>query len=328
MNRSETRSDPLVFGMDARYFAMTLSLAVAVVMLVGKLVASFITGSAAIFSDAAESVIHIAATGIAAYSLWASTRPADRDHPYGHGKFAYFSAGVEGGLILAAALSILYLGVRGLILGPELHRLGTGLVIIAGLALVNLALGLFLIHTGKRHNALVLVANGQHVLTDVWTSGAIVVGVALVHFTGLTWLDPVAAIVAGLNILWTATHLLRQFFEGMLEKVEPHETQRLMTGLHRMVADGLLNAFHQLRHRRVGDEVWIDLHLMFPGDLTLTAAHERACEVEERLRGMFPGDRVYVNSHLEPADHGHDRAHPDGHAAQTDALDPERWPHG
>jgi divalent metal cation (Fe/Co/Zn/Cd) transporter len=86
-----------------------------------------------------------------------------------------------------------------------------------------------------------------------------------------------------------------------------------------------LNAFHQLRHRRIGDEVWIELHLMFPGDLTLTAAHERASEVEDRLREMFPRDRVYVNSHLEPADHGHDRAHPDGHAAQTDALDPERW---
>lgn len=325
VERSGPSADLVIFGMDARYFAMCLSLGAAVLMLVGKLGAAYITRSSAILSDATESLIHIVATGIAAYSLWFSARPADRGHPYGHGKFAYVSAGFEGGLILAAAVSILYLGVKELITGPELRSLGIGLVIIAMLALVNLLLGLFLLNVGKRQNSLVLVANGQHVLTDVWTSGAIVLGVALVYVTGISWLDPLAAIIAGLNILWTASQLLKQFFEGILEQADPEDTRRVMTCLQEAVAEGLLSAFHQLRHRRIGDEFWIELHAMFPGDLTLTEAHERVSVLEERLRELFPKDRVFVNSHLEPADHAHERAHPDGHAGQGDALSPERW---
>jgi cation diffusion facilitator family transporter len=309
--------------MDPRYFAMATSLAVAVLMLIGKLGAWLLTGSAAILSDAAESMIHIVATGIVAYSLWFSNQPADPEHPYGHGKFAYFSAGFEGGLIMAAAGSILYLGVRALILGPHLSQLGVGLAIIAALSLINLALGLFLIRTGKRHNALVLVSNGQHVLTDVWTSGAVVAGVALVYVTGIAWLDPVVAIVAGLNILWTAYQLLTRFFEGLMEKADPQDTQKILAALQAAVAAGDLSTFHQLRHRRVNDQVWIEAHLLFPADWTITQAHDHASAVEARLVGLFPDDQVFVTSHLEPADAAHEAAHPDNHAHQPDALSPE-----
>ncbi|MBO9539302.1 cation transporter [bacterium] len=302
---------------------MATSLGVAVLMLVGKLAAGLMTGSAAILSDAAESVIHILATGIAAYALWLSARPADHDHPYGHGKFAYFSSGAEGGLILAAACGILYLGIKGLIEGPELHQLGLGLGIIAALTLINLALGLFLIRTGKHFNSLVLVANGHHVLTDVWTSGAVLLGVALVYLTGLTWLDPLVAILAGLNILRTAVQLLKTSIEGLTERAAPEDTRLILDCLQSAVAEGHLQAFHQLRHRRVNDELWIDLHLLFPHDWTITAAHDQACEVEARLVTLFPKDKVHVNSHLEPADIAHDRAHPDNHAALHDALKPE-----
>jgi len=175
--------------------AMTSSLVVAVFMLVGKCTAYSITGSAAILSDAAESVIHIIATSLAGFSLWYSMRPADANHPYGHGKIAYFSAGFEGALILVASFAVIGVGIDGLIRGVELRRLDVGLGITAALALVNLGLGFFLVRTGKKTNQLILIANGKHVLTDMWTSAGVVLGVGLVYLTGITWLDPLMAVI-------------------------------------------------------------------------------------------------------------------------------------
>lgn len=150
--------------------AMTSSLLVAVLMLVGKSGAYYLTGSVAIMSDAVESVIHIIATSVAAFGLWYSMRPADANHPYGHGKIVYFSAGFEGALILVAGVGVIGVGIEGLIAGVELRQLDIGLAITAALALVNLGLGMFLIYAGKKAKQLVLIANGTHVLTDMWTS--------------------------------------------------------------------------------------------------------------------------------------------------------------
>lgn len=195
---------------------MSASLAVAVVMLVGKLTAYALTGSAAIFSDALESVIHLVATAIAGFSLWYAAQPPDPNHPYGHGKIAYFSSGLEGALILLAAVAIGYEAIQALVEGPSLENLGVGLAITAALGLVNLVLGLSLIRVGRRTNALVLVANGHHVLTDMWTSLGVLVGVGLVLVTGLEWLDPVVAILVGANILWTSVRLMREAYGGLM----------------------------------------------------------------------------------------------------------------
>ena len=154
-------------------------------MLAGKWTAYAITGSTAILADAAESIVHLAATSFAALSLWYSTRPADADHPYGHGKIAFFSAGFEGALILVASLAILWTAILSFVTGPQLANLGVGVVITAALGLINLGLGLLLIHVGKKHNALVLIANGQHVLSDMWTSLGVAGGVLLVWWTGV-----------------------------------------------------------------------------------------------------------------------------------------------
>lgn len=303
---------------DPRQVAMTASLAVAVLMLVGKLGAAWLTGSAAILSDALESVIHIVATGIAAYGVWLTSQPADEDHPYGHGRFAYFSAGFEGALIGIAAIAILYVSIQALIVGPELHRLDLGVAITGALALVNLGLGLFLIRVGKRHRALAVVANGQHVLTDVWTSGAVVVGVLLVWWTGLTWLDPVIAILAALNILRSGSGLIKDSIGGLMDQVDPTETARLVEALEASVASGQIDAYHQLRFRRVGDQVHLEVHLLMPGGLSLKEAHHRACAVEAGLAAQFPEDRVLVTTHLEPEEH--DSAHPGGHPEFPDPL--------
>jgi cation diffusion facilitator family transporter len=296
---------------DPRRWAMGTSLGVSFLMLVGKLTAFYVTGSSAIFSDAAESVIHLVATAFVAFSLWYAVQPPDERHPYGHGKIAYFSAGFEG-------LTIIYSAVEALLRGPELSQLGVGLLLVAGLALVNLLLGLFLIHTGRRYNSLVLVSNGQHVLTDMWTSLGVVVGVALVWLTDLVWLDPVVAILMALNILWTAFKLLRQSVAGLMEKVDEQDTHRLLAELDRAEARGLISGYHQLRHRRVNDQLWVEYHLLFPEHISITDAHARSHEVEAAIGALFDGVHVFVTAHLEPE--SHEAAHPAGHAEPDDPL--------
>jgi cation diffusion facilitator family transporter len=297
---------------------MAASLLVSFLMLVGKLTAAALTGSTAIFSDAAESVIHLFATGFAGFSLWYAATPPDPGHPYGHGKIAYFASAVEGTLILLAALGIAWTAVRDLMVGASLQRLDVGLYLIAGLTLVNLALGQYLIRTGRRTNSLVLVSNGQHVMTDMWTSLGVVVGVGLVWITGLQWLDPVVGLLVAANILWTASGLLRRSVYGLLDEADPEATKALLDELATAVEENLIAGFHQVRHRRSGDQVWIEYHLMFPGDMPIHEAHARSHQVEDRVDALFPDEDAYVTAHLEPR--RHDEAHPDQHREPTDPL--------
>lgn len=304
--------------LDPRRRAMSLSLAVSFLMLGGKLTAYFLTGSAAIFSDAAESVVHLLATAFVGFSLWYAFQPPDTGHPYGHGKIAYFSSGLEGMLIIVAAIAIVYTAVRDLVLGPSLARLETGLLILAGLTLVNLALGLYLVRTGRRYNNLMLVSNGQHVLTDMWTSVGVLVGIGLVHITDILWLDPTVAILVALNILWTGFSLVRRSVSGLMERADDAYTTTMLDVLDKARKEGVVSQYHQLRHRRVHDQLWVEYHLLFPEDLTITEAHDRSHEVEDRITAAFPRDDVFVTAHLEP-DH-HEHAHPDGHAEPADPL--------
>ena len=297
---------------------MGISLAVALLMLVGKVGAAVLTGSAAILSDAIESVIHLIATSFVAFSLWYAATPPDETHPYGHGKIAYFAAGFEGALILIAALAIIYTSVQALFAGPELEQLSLGLIVIASLSVVNLGLGLYLIRTGRNHNSLVLVSNGKHVMTDMWTSVGVVLGVALVWLTDLMWLDPAIAIAVALNILWTAVSLLRQSAEGLMERADQQETHEILDTLDRAVDNDVIEAYHQVRHRRINDEVWVECHLLFPESLRLTEAHERSHVVEAAIENVFPDDDVHVTAHLEPA--AHEEAHPEDHVEPTDPF--------
>ena len=285
--------------------AMTASLAVAVLMLVGKGAAWRLTGSTAILSDALESVVHLAATAVAGFSLWYAAQPPDRTHPYGHGKIAYVSAGLEGALIFVAAALIVWTAAQDLLYGASVERLGWGLAITAALGAVNLVLGLGLIRVGRRTNALVLVANGQHVLTDMWTSLGVLVGVGLVWATGLVWLDPVVALLLGLNIVWTSGSLIRSAYAGLMERVDGEETAAVLGVLDAAVAEGLLDGHHRVRHRRVNDQVWLEQHLLLPDDLSLVEAHARASRVEARQHALFPQSRVQITSHLEPTSHEH-----------------------
>src|SRR5215813_13379743 len=196
---------PDTLALDAsrvRVRAGSLSLVVAVVLLAAKYQAYLLTGSTAILSDALESIVNVVAAVFAGGGLIFAGRPADRNHPYGHGKIEFFSAAFEGGLIAFAALVIVYEVALSLIRGVEVRRLEFGLVIVLGAGLVNLLLGWHLVRTGRKHDSLTLVADGQHVLSDFYTSVGIVAGLFLVRLTGLAWIDPLVAAVVALNLMW------------------------------------------------------------------------------------------------------------------------------
>lgn len=303
---------------DPRNVVMTVSLLMSVVMVTGKLTAFALTRSAAIFSDAAESIVHGVATGFAAFSLWYARRPADVNHPYGHGRIAYFSAGFEGALVLTASVAVIYQGVKMLIQGSAPDNLALGMGIAGGLAVINLVLGGALIRIGKAHNELILVANGKHVLSDMWTTAAAIIGVGLVMLTGINWFDPLVAICIGGYIMVTGIKMIRESFGGLMDEIDPEVSSRLVEGLRGAVDDGLIHDFHQLRCRKVNDEIWVDVHFLMPGELSTNKAHERASKVEEALRSLFPKSRFRITSHVEPSDH--EAAHPEGHPGPADPL--------
>jgi cation diffusion facilitator family transporter len=205
----------------AMHFAMNLSLAVGLLMFVMKTGAYLLTGSAAILSDAAESVVHVAAVFFAAYSLRLSYRPPDEDHLYGHAKISFFSAGFEGAMIILAALYIIYESVHKWMTGLRLENLGAGTALTAAAMIINGALGIYLVWLGRRKHSLILEANGKHVLTDCWTSLAVLVGLVLVLSTKWAPFDPICGILMACNILWSGTGLLKSAFTGLMDTADP-----------------------------------------------------------------------------------------------------------
>jgi cation diffusion facilitator family transporter len=290
--------------------AMRLSLAAGFLMLAIKVFAYLITGSAAILSDAAESVVHVVAVSFAAYSLSLSRKPADRSHHYGHDKITFFSAGFEGAMIVLAAMYIIFVAIQKWITGLELERLGMGVLLVALAAVVNGALGGYLVWTGKRYHSLILVANGMHVLTDCWTSLGVLVGLGLVVLTGWLHFDPIVAILVAANILWSGGKLMRQSVSGLMDEVEPETESRLRGLLDEMTSQHGIQ-YHGLRLRSSGRTLWVEFHLLFPQGVLLETAHETATLIEERIR-RESDMRAEVISHLETLE-DHQRVHAEPH---------------
>ena len=285
---------------------MRLSLAAGVVMLLLKGSAYYITGSSAILSDAAESVVHLIAVGFAAYSLRLSQKPADEDHLYGHAKIGFFSAGFEGAMIVIAALYIIYTAISKWLGGLELNHLGLGTALTAFAALLNGALGWYLIRTGRRRHSIIIEANGHHVLTDCWTSLGVIIGLTLALLTGwLAW-DPIFALLAAANILVSGVRLMRTSFRGLMDTADPETHRQLLGILDRESARHTIR-HHRLRHRNVGDAHWVEVHLLFPRDMRIQDAHRIATKVEQAIEDSLQ-PRAYVTSHLECIE-DHDEAH-------------------
>jgi cation diffusion facilitator family transporter len=256
-----------------RLRAGLISLGVSVALLGAKYVAYQLTGSTAILSDALESIVNVVAAVFALGGLVFAGRPADRNHPYGHGKIEFFSAAFEGGLIAFAAALILWEAGHGLLYGVEVRRLEWGLAITLGAALVNLLLGLYLVRTGRRHASVTLKADGQHVLSDVWTSAGIVAGLLAVKATGLVWLDPLVAAAVALNLMWTGVRLVRQAAAGLLDEEDTGLLERLLETLQRHVGHGIIR-IHHLRAIRAGRYHHVDAHLVVPEFWSVDQAHE------------------------------------------------------
>jgi cation diffusion facilitator family transporter len=284
-------------------FAMRLSLVFGVLMLLGKGGAYLITGSAAIFSDAAESVVHVIAVAFAAFSLWLSLRPATRSFLYGYERVGFFSAGFEGAMIGVAAVTIIVAAIRKWLAGLPLYNLGLGTIVVTVAAIVNALLGLYLVRVGRKHNSIILEANGKHVLTDSWTSFGVVAGLCLVMLTGWKPFDPLFAIAVALNILWSGAKLVGRSVGGLMDYSDPGVGEALRARLDRL-CDELGVHYHGVRFRSTGYRIQIELHVLFPFDTPLGEAHRLATALEERLPSEL-GLPAEVITHLEALEDHH-----------------------
>lgn len=281
-----------------RLLAGIISLSVGGLIMVGKFTAYAMTGSAAIFSDALESIVNVLAATFAIGSILFAGKPADREHPYGHGKIEFFSAAFEGGLIAFAALLIAYTAVASLVQGPELRRLDTGLVITAVAGVANLGLGLFLLLMGRRTGSLILTADGQHVLSDFWTSLGVIVGLVLVRVTGIVWLDPVVAIVVALQLARTGFLLVRHAARALLDEEDTQLLERILHAAERVRTPGIIR-LHHLRAIRYGRAAHVDAHLVVPEFWSVEKAHGESDRFEARLLETCKVDGEIV-FHIDP----------------------------
>jgi len=263
-----------------------------------KFIGYWVTGSSAILSDALESIINVAASGFGLGSIMLSAKPADKNHPYGHGKIEFFSAGFEGALIIGAAVGIFFAGMNQILDPKDLPNLEEGLLFLVLAGIGNLALGIVLIQVGKRTKSIVLEADGKHLLTDVFTSGAVLIGLLLVYFTGWLRLDGIIACIAGGNIVFWGIKLVRQAYGGLMHASDPELLDEIcdLLLLHRK--DLWVDA-HRLRAWRSGSKVHADFHLVLQRELPLATAHGEIKELEKVFSDHF-GGMSEVLIHLDP----------------------------
>jgi cation diffusion facilitator family transporter len=288
----------------AARFAMRMSLAVGVVMLLGKSVAYYMTGSAAILSDFAESVVHVIAVAFAAFSLRLSTKPAAPTFLYGFERIAFFSAGFEGAMIVVAAIWILVEAIEKWLAGLPLEHLGSGALLLVGAGMLNAWLGWYLLRVGKRTHSLILEADGKHVLTDSYTSFGVVAGLGLVMLTHWKPFDPLVAIAIAVNILWSGGRLAWRSAVGLLDYSDPQTGKQIRDKLD-VICSELGIHYHGVRYRTTGYREIIEVHLLFPHATAVGEAHRLATALEERLPVEL-GKPAEVITHLESLeDHEH-----------------------
>ena len=286
-------------GTDRRHLTRYawLSVATAVVTITLKTGAYLLTGSVGLLSDAAESVVNLVAALVAVVALTVAARPADSMHPFGHAKAEYFSAVVEGAMILVASAFIISSAAQRLLDPQPLENVGGGLGISVLASVLNGVVATVLIRVGRAHRSLTLVADGRHLLTDVWTSVGVVIGVALVAVTGIWRLDAIVAIVVGVNILFTGYRLIRESVVGLMDTAwDEHENARLAGLLASFGSDVV--RFHALRTRQAGHQRFAEVHVLVPGEWSVRRGHDLIEDVEDAVRTHM--EDVHLTCHLEP----------------------------
>jgi cation diffusion facilitator family transporter len=278
-----------------RYAWLSVAAAIATILL--KAAAWWLTGSVGLLSDALESGVNLAGALMALSMLTIAARPADDDHAYGHSKAEYFSSGVEGTLILVAAGSIAYAAVRRMFNPQPLEQVGVGMTVSVAASLINLGVSIVLSRAGEKHNSITLRANARHLMTDVWTSFGVLVGVGAVALTGWLILDPLIALAVAANIVWSSVHILKDTIEGLMDVALPADNLRkINTVLDSYREMGI--QFHALRTRRSGARKFVSVHVLVPGEWTVHQGHELAEQVEAKIRSALDGATVFT--HIEP----------------------------
>ncbi len=264
-----------------------------------KTAAYFVTGSVGLLSDAVESVVNLVGGVMALAMLSIAARPADEDHAYGHGKAEYFSSGLEGGLILVAAVSIAAAATQRLLAPKPLEAIGLGLAISAAASVVNLIVALLILRAGRKHNSITLEANAHHLLTDVWTSVGVIAAVGLVAWTHWQWLDPVIALAVAANIVWTGVGIVRRSVGGLMDASLSAEDLATVRKIFQKYEQGGVQ-FHALRSRQSGARKFISTHVLVPGGWTVQSGHELLDRIEADICEVLPDAVVFT--HLESLD--------------------------
>ncbi len=258
----------------------------------------WLTNSVAILSDALESIINIVAAGVMFYSLWLSNRPADKEHPYGHGKAEFLAVGMEGWLILFAGLLIAIVAVRRLFTGVEPTRLGVGLWMLFGIGLLVAALAAYVWRAGIKYKCEPLVADGKHLMTDVASTAGVLFGLLLVRWTGWYWLDPVVAILVAGLCLCLSWRLLWQSIHGLMDTSDPEDDKAICAILNDEKDTGRIRGYHKVRHRHNGAFHWVDMHLQVGGAMSVADSHALASRIEGRVEAEL--GRANATAHVEP----------------------------
>ncbi|MCU0232396.1 MAG: cation diffusion facilitator family transporter, partial [Acidobacteria bacterium] len=274
-----------------------LSIAAAVATITLKAGAYYLTGSVGLLSDALESVVNLVAAVTALAMLAVAERPPDDDHPFGHTKAEYFAGGVEGALILVAAFGIAATAVERLIHPQPLENVGLGLAISVVASTINLGVARVLGRVGRRYGSITLEADARHLMTDVWTTLGVLVGVAAVQLTGWLPLDAIIALLVAVNIVWTGVQLLRRAATGLMDAAIPvSERERIEHVFARHAGNGV--EFHSMRTRQAGQRRFISVHVLVPGDWTVQRGHDLLEQIEREVREAMPGPTT-VLTHLE-----------------------------
>lgn len=274
-----------------------LLISAALTTLVLKFVAYQFSGSVGIFSDAAESLVNVTAAFFVLFALTHASKPADREHSYGHEKIEFFSSGLEGTMIIIAAIWIIYEAAFRFLHPIPLLDVGLGLKLVILAAAINGVVAKFLLRSAKHFDSIVLEASAKHLWSDVWTTGAVVVGLGLVMITKVPWLDPLMAFLIGLNVIWSGVQLVMRSYGGLMDKALPEEEiEKIKILIQKEI--GKECQFHALRTRKSGARRFIDFHLLMPGHISLKKSHEMTFKIEKTLEKNFHETDVTI--HMEP----------------------------
>ena len=276
-----------------------ISIGASIITIALKSGAYVLTNSVGFLSDAVESLVNLTAGIVALAMLTVAALPPDDSHAYGHSKAEYFSSTTEGILILVAAGGIIFAAIQRFLNPQPLEQLGIGLIVSAAASAVNFAAARILLQAGKRENSITLEADAQHLMTDVWTSVGIIVGIGIVALTGWLVLDPIIAILVGLNIVWTAYQLLRRSVAGLMDASLPDQEQKAIEAVMARYREKGVD-FHALRTRQSASRRFVSVHVLVPGAWTVHDAHHIAEDFEGDIRRELPD--TIIHTHLEPVD--------------------------